>query len=94
MPSDEGRSRARNVEPDSSSRIDDDARPSPNVPRDGNERVIRNERPLQRRFVIDCDAIAGYFSADDFADSGYLNAETWEEDYHAQMHDLYEDSIG
>ena len=62
MPSDDSGRRAREDRTqDFSFRDDDDSRPSPNFPRDGNSRVNRNERTEQQRIVIDWDAVAGSF---------------------------------
>ena len=50
-----------------------DSRPSPNIPRDGNPRSVRNEQSEQQRILIDWDAASGLHDSDEFAYSAYLD---------------------
>ena len=51
----------------------EDSRPSPNIPRDGNPRSVRNEQSEQQRILIDWDAASGLHDSDEFAYSAYLD---------------------
>ena len=51
----------------------EDSRPSPNIPRDGNPRGVRNEQSEQQRILIDWDAASGLHDSDEFAYSAYLD---------------------
>ena len=51
----------------------EDSRPSPNIPRDGNPRCVRNEQSEQRSILIDWDAASGLHDGEEFAYSAYLD---------------------
>ena len=51
----------------------EDSRPSPNIPRDGNPRSVRNEQSEQQRILIDWDAASGLHDSDEYAYSAYLD---------------------
>ena len=50
----------------------EDSRPSPNIPRDGNPRSVRNEQSEQQRILIDWDAAPGLHDSDEFAYSACI----------------------
>ena len=75
-PSADGGQRARAIRAeDSSFRDDEGSRPSPDIPRDGNQRGVHDEQTEQQRLTIDWDAAAGSFSGEEIASSAYLNPE-------------------
>ena len=96
-PSADGGQRARAIRAeDSSFRDDEDSRPSPDIPRDGNQRGVHDEQTEQQRLTIDWDAAAGSFSGEEIAYSAYLNPEESSEQYlvQSEMRDIYENLTG
>ena len=88
-PSADGGQRARAIRAeDSSFRDDEDSRPSPDIPRDGNQRGVHDEQTEQQRLTIDWDAAAGSSSGEEIAYSAYLNPEGSSEQYLVQMQDI------